>query len=197
MTKTTYSEKELLVSLKSVDRIERNRALSFIYKNEYVKIAGFVKKNSGNDNDAEDVFQEGLTILYEQVMSNTFKKESTISTYLFAICKNQWSRRLRKASTKNELYGVETKEGQTDDLALDSMIANEEVEAVADLLDNMDCGCKRILILYYYENRRMKEIAEMMNLANDKVAKNKKNRCLNKLRKLAQQIPGLKSMSKS
>lgn len=197
MTRTTYSEKELLVSLKSSDRTERNNALSYIYKNQYVQIAGYIKRNSGNESDAEDIFQEGLTILYEKVLDGTYKIESTIRTYLFAICKNQWSKRLRKSSTKNELYGIESKDIQDDTLMLDTMIADEESETLASLLDSMDCACKRILILYYYENRRMKEIAEMMNLANDGVAKNKKNRCLKKLRALAKQIPGFKPTSNS
>jgi len=61
----------------------------------------------------------------------------------------------------------------------------------------MNCACKKILILFYYENRSMKEIAEIMNLANDKVAKNKKNRCLNKLRSLAQQSSIFKPTSNS
>jgi len=197
MTKTIYSDKELLVSLKSVDKSERNKALSYIYKSQYMSIASYVKRNNGNETDAEDIFQEGLTILYEQVLNESFKKQSAISTYLFAICKNQWSRRLRKASRRNELYGVESDETQTDDLVLDSMIASEEVETLTSLLEDLDCPCKKILILYYYENRSMKEIAGLMNLANDGVAKNKKNRCLNKLRSLAAKIPGFKPTSNS
>ncbi len=196
MTKTTYSDKELLSSLQSLDRNERNKALSYIYRNQYAIIAKYIKNNSGNDNDAEDVFQESLTILFEKVMDGSFKKESTLRTFLFAICKNQWSRRLRKASTKNEVYGIESDEVDDAEEPLGSLIANEEVKMIAALLDKLDCACKKVLILYYYENRRMKEIAELMDFANDKVAKNKKNRCLNKLRTLAQKLPGFNPTSK-
>ena len=197
MTKKSYSDIELLDSLRSANRNMRNDALRYIYKKQYGRVASYVKRNSGNERDAEDVFQEGLTVLYEKVVNGAFKHESAISTFLFAICKNQWSKRLKKASTRYEVYGVESDVALSDKLPLDAMIENEEAETLASLFESIDCSCKKILILYYYEKRRMKEIADLMGLANDMVAKNKKNRCLNKLRTLAQKLPNFKSFANS
>jgi DNA-directed RNA polymerase specialized sigma24 family protein len=41
--------------------------------------------------------------------------------------------------------------------------------------------CRRVLSLFYVERYSMKEVAKMMNFANDNVAKTIKSRCFNTL----------------
>ncbi len=183
----------LLSMLRSADEKICDKALRSIYKNNYDIVANFVEKNSGNTADAADIFQDGVIALFEQVRNGSFKGDSTIRTYLYSICRNLWLKRLRKSSTKKETYGQEVDVVQEEDLVLDLMIAEESSEKLADLLGGLGANCQKILLLYYYERRRMKEIAKILNLANDQVAKNKKNRCLNKLKELAAQFPSFKS----
>ncbi len=183
---------KLLVMLRSSDRTLRNQALTTLYQDNFPAIRALILKNSGNLEDAEDIFQDGLIALYEQVNNQTFKETSSIKTYLYAICRNLWMKRLRKSSTKNEILGQEVDFAETDILPLDLMIADEESETLADLLGQIGADCQRVLLLYYYERKRMQEIAKVMGFANEQVAKNKKNRCLKKLKELAKKIPHFK-----
>jgi len=64
------------------------------------------------------------------------------------------------------------------------------------LLESLGGNCKRILVLYYFDRLKMKEIAEVMNFANDQVAKNKKSSCLKKLKAKISESPRLKDILK-
>ena len=64
------------------------------------------------------------------------------------------------------------------------------------LLESLGKDCKRVLVLYYYERLKMKEIAGIMNFANDQVAKNKKSSCLKKLKSIVSESPRMKDILK-
>jgi len=187
-----FTDHHLLEMLSSPDKAVRNKALTSIYQENFLAISTYIKKNRGKPEDAEDIFQDGLMAFYEQVIKGNFKGTSTIRTYLFAICKNTWIKRLRKASTQREIYGKEEDFPQAEDLILDQIITDEESKLLASFLDQIGKDCKKVLLFYYYERKRMKEIAKVLGFANEQVAKNKKNRCLKKLKELAQRIPHFK-----
>ncbi len=187
-----FTDNHLLEMLSSLDKKVRNKALTSIYQENFLAISTYIKKNKGKPEDAEDIFQDGLMAFYEQVVKGTFKGTSSIRTYLFAICKNIWIKRLRKASSQREIYGKEEDFPQKEDLVLDLIITEEESKQLASLLDQIGEDCKKVLLLYYYERKRMKEIAKTLGFANEQVAKNKKNRCLGKLKELAHRIPHFK-----
>lgn len=182
------TDDQLLIMLQSGEDQARNKALKSIYQDNFRAIATFIKQNSGRPEDAEDIFQEGLMALYEQIIDGRFKGASTIKTYLFAICRNKWMKRLRKASVKKETLGNETDFADGAEQALDHLIADEEANTLADLLEQVGADCKKVLLLYYYERKRMQEIAQLMGFANAQIAKNKKSRCLKKLKERAQAI---------
>lgn len=183
------TDNDLIPMLKSSDKTIRNKALKDLYRVNYPRIATHIKNNSGNPEDAEDIFQDGLIALYQQVTNGTFQGNSSLNTYLFSICKNLWLKRLRKSSTSKEGFELDPEIATDENLAIDDLIADETTKALADLLDKLKGDCKKILLLFYYEKRRMVEIAKIMGFANDQVAKNKKNRCLKELRVLATQLP--------
>jgi DNA-directed RNA polymerase specialized sigma24 family protein len=60
---TDYTNLDLLNGILRNDTI----VLQFIYKNFYSKINFFIKKNSGDDDDANDIFQEAIIIIYRKL----------------------------------------------------------------------------------------------------------------------------------
>ncbi len=171
--------------LKSESSRDHEAAFQYFYENYYGIISSYILNNSGNYHDVEDVFQDGIIVLYEQVISDQFKQGSTLKTFLFAICKNLWMNKLRKASKKNEAFGIEYDFLDSAGLAFEKLIHAEETQALAALIEQGGEDCKRLLILYYYDRRKMDFIADKLGLASADVAKNKKNRCLNKIRTIA------------
>ena len=58
------------------------------------------------------------------------------------------------------------------------------VEVVSLLMNELQEDCRSILIEYYYNNRSMAELKEIFNVNSIQVAKTKKWRCLNYLKRL-------------
>ena len=95
-----YSLEELVDGLRRRD----NRVLRFIYKNYYPVILNLVLNNSGNEDDAKDIFQESLIVVFRNIREKRdFKLESGLKTYMYSIARLLWLEQLRKrqASAKN------------------------------------------------------------------------------------------------
>ena len=184
-----YNEETLLNSLRSPLRNERNQALSLLYETHFGSIARFVIDNSGTQEDARDIFQDGLMVLYEKAQNLEFNWTSTMKTFLFAVCRNLWFKRLRKASNR-EIPTEDFNRLDLEDIAFEDPYESQKF-LLGKLMDQVGGSCKEILILFYYQRKSMQEIAGHMNLASEGTAKNKKARCMDKLRELFQQAPDL------
>ena len=63
-----------------------------------------------------------------------------------------------------------------------------------ELMDSASEDCKTIFKYYYFDNLKMNKISELMGFANAQIAKNKKYKCLTKLRKVINTNPKLKAL---
>src|SRR5712671_36527 len=77
-------------------RLSNDKALNLLYKKYYSMIKNYVLTNNGTQDDAADVFQECVIIFYEKIKIGNFALTSTIKTYLFSMCKNNWLNKLRQ-----------------------------------------------------------------------------------------------------
>ena len=79
-------------------------------------------------------------------------------------------------------------------------LTNWEQEFEPNLLDTIEKHlgekCRQILSHYYYDKRSMREIAQLMGLANEQVAKNKKSLCLKKLKEMIRENPAFRAVFK-
>ena len=137
-----------------------------------------ILKLNGSVDDATDIFQDGLVVVNRNLNNGSFRNESTLSTYIFSICKNLWhkeyNRRAKQAALEPELV-IESR------IHFDHII---NVEIVTLLMNELQEDCRKILTEYYFNNRSMAELKDMFNVNSIQAAKNKKYRCLNYLTKL-------------
>ena len=87
-----YSNLDLLNGIRRNDTI----VLQYIYKNFYSKINFFIKKNSGDDDDANDIFQEAIIIIFRKLKANELVLDCTFETYLYSVCRFLWLKQLEK-----------------------------------------------------------------------------------------------------
>ena len=80
-----------------LDRIRHGdeEVLVVLYESNRKPIRGLISKNSGTHDDAEDLLQESLIILWERVRSGRFEQNAKLSTFLYATARNLWFGRLR------------------------------------------------------------------------------------------------------
>ena len=64
----------------------------------------FILNNNGNEDDAKDVYQEGIIVLYNKIKGGDFELSSKLKTYIYSVCRRIWLKKLSQQSRKsNEL----------------------------------------------------------------------------------------------
>ena len=168
-----------------LDRIRAGdeKALTTLYQDNKRAVAAFTLRNSGTLEDANDLLQEAVVILWEKVHGGTFEQTAKLSTFIFAIVRNLWLRRL--ARRKREV----PQDMQADIQAvvsspLDDLIESENAEAVKNALERLGNPCKQLLLLYYWQELSMEAIAQQMGFAGADTVKSKKYQCKKALERL-------------
>lgn len=181
---------ELLEAIRQVRGLDA--AIKSIYRDHYESLAWIVKNNSGSQQDAEDIFQEVLVNFIELVQKDKFRGESSVKTFLFSMTKNTWLNELKKRgrSDSRELKYEKMKDKEETDVS--HLIAEREVKKqVMDIVSQLGDTCKKILVMFYYENLSMKEILANLEYENEQVVRNKKYKCLKQLEQMITSDPSL------
>lgn len=173
-------EQELLKGLALDDKT----AIEAIYKDNYGLIQTLVINNNGSEDDAKDIFQEALIVLYEKSKSGVFELNCQIRTYIYAVSKRLWLKRLQNRS-RYELIenGAEETITVEDDIALHEK-RNSQFGMMEHAMSMIGEPCKSLLEAYYINKQNMQEIADTFGYTNADNAKNQKYKCLMRLRKL-------------
>lgn len=144
-------------------------------------IKSLVLKNSGNDADALDIFQEAVIVFYRKVMSGDFELKGKISSYLYEVSRRLWLNQLnrrKKYESPNDnilLFGrVQEVEEKEDSLALQEYLKNA--------LEKLGEPCKSLLEAAIFLSMKMEDIAKRFSYSSARSASQQKLRCLKKLR---------------
>lgn len=173
-----------------LDRIRRGdeEALVTLYRENRAMITGYVLHNQGSADDAEDLLQEAVVILWERVRGGTFEYTAKLSTFLYGTARNLWLRRLAR-KRKEAPRGGDPDDPPDPDLSpLEVLMEDERTAALASAMERLGDPCRAILLLYYYEELPMEEIARRMGFANADTAKSKKYQCKKALEKLLKAV---------
>ena len=141
-----------------------------------------ILKNSGNKEEAEDVFQDALVILFRKAKSNDFVLKSALNTYIFGIAQNLWHERLRnmnKMQASRALHETRAGEELKDAIEEDARVPRA-YEAVALLGQK----CRDLLRLFYFKKLSMVQIASELGFGSEQLAKNQKYRCIEKAKQI-------------
>lgn len=177
-----YTDKQLIELIASNVDVDNDRAFKSIYQDKYKLVEKLIKHNSGSDKDARDIFQEVLIVFYHKCKSSDFKLTCSVQSFLYAVAKNLWMNQLKKNSRTTHINDFLQETVQIDDHHFDVLIKQERKNELLSYMDKMCTSCKSILQLYYFKKMRMAEIVEQMELSNEQVARNKKSKCMKKLR---------------
>lgn len=173
-------DKELLLGLAAND----DKSLETIYLENFPVIARMVLQNNGSEDDARDVFQESMIVLYEKVQEGNFILSSRLKTFLYAVCRRIWLKKLQQSAIQGPIY-EELEETAAAEEALEAQVEkDQQFTLMEEALGKMGEPCKTILEDYYVQGRSMQEIAERFGYTNAENAKNQKYKCLMRLKKL-------------
>ena len=174
------NESGLLNGLANNDK----RAVETIYKENYNMIQSLIINNNGSAEDAKDIFQEAMIVLYEKVRSGSFELNCQIKTYLYSVSKRLWLKRLQQ-SARYDLAGDDLEPTiPVDDEIEDHEKRDAEFEMMDKAISSLGEPCKSLLEAYYLQKQSMQVIAANFGYTNADNAKNQKYKCLIRLKKL-------------
>lgn len=151
-------------------------------------ILQMVLSNNGNEDDAKDIYQEGIIILYNKVKSGDFELTSKLKTYIYSVCRRIWLKKLNQRGKKEvELKDVHDYLPVENDIELHEM-RDLQFSKMEESLLMLGEPCKTIIQDFYMQNKSMQEICEKFGYTNAENAKTQKYKCLQRLKKLFFQL---------
>ena len=178
--KSQNDEKTLLEGLASSDK----KAVETIYRENYNMVQSLIINNNGSSDDAKDIFQEAMIVLYEKVRSGTFELNCQIKTFVYSVSRRLWLKRLqqqnRYAASNDSIEMVVAVEEDLEDHEQ----RNAEFEMMEKAINSLGEPCKSLLEAYYLQKQNMQVIAANFGYTNADNAKNQKYKCLMRLKKI-------------
>ena len=178
--KQEINEKALLQGLARNER----KSVESIYRDNYNMIQALIINNNGSSDEAKDVFQEAMIVLYEKVRSGTFELNCQIKTYLYSVCRRLWLKRLQQLNrysapvdNLDALIPVEEEIEEHEQRNMEFDMMNKAIGSLGE-------PCKSLLEAYYLEKGSMQDIATSFGYTNADNAKNQKYKCLVRLKKI-------------
>jgi RNA polymerase sigma factor (sigma-70 family) len=176
--KAENNESALLQGLAKND----TKAIETIYKENYNLIQALVVNNSGSADDAKDVFQEAMIVLFEKVQSGTFELNCQIRTFIYSVSRRIWLKKLMQQNRMTISDGHDTV--AVDEEIEDHEKRNADFTMMEKALSGLGEPCKSLLEAFYMQKRSMIDIAGSFGYTNAENAKNQKYKCLVRLKKL-------------
>jgi RNA polymerase sigma factor (sigma-70 family) len=177
---TLEQERILLEGLATEDKASIER----IYREHFPMVQSLVLNNSGTVDDAADVFQEAMIVLFEKAKAGTLELHCQLKTFIYSICRRLWLKKLQhlqRFTSQNDSFEetipveeeVETHEKRQNDFSI-----------MESAMMKIGEPCKSLLEAYYLQKKQMQEIAQDFGYTNADNAKTQKYKCLVRLKKL-------------
>lgn len=170
------SEEKLTLSLKKGEP----KAYEQVYRDSFPTIKTLVQLNSGCEDHVFDLLQDAIIALYQKLQDPSFVLTCKVSTFIYAICRNNWLKYLRNRKIKTEIFDVIKFDRIPDTLPDEEQ--TQKLEQLQKAFDRLDVKCQQILIKFYYYSQSLDEITQSLQLPNINAVKVKKCRCIQKLK---------------
>lgn len=168
-------DKELLEKLRNRDR----SAIEYLCSNTFKVIENYVRKNGGQAEDARDIFQDAVLVLFDKLRKKDVQIEKSVLAYFIGIARYLM---LRKKTKEARIPLDQFTDINLNDIKELEIIAakREQYELFYKHYERLDKDCKRILQLFF-DKKTMTEIRRLMGLSSIAYAKKKKFVCQKRL----------------
>lgn len=178
--KPENNEQVLLKGLACNDK----KAVETIYRDHYMMVQSLIINNNGSTDDARDIFQETIIVLYEKARSGNFELNCQLKTYVYSVSRRLWLKRLQQSRRfTGEIHATETIVAVEEDIG-EHIKRDSEFTLMAKAIDRLGEPCKSLLEAFYIRKKNMQEIAADFGYTNAENAKTQKYKCLIRLKKI-------------
>lgn len=162
---------------------EQDTAYQVLYLDYYPVVVRYVMANNGTQDDAADLFQDLLLVLVNKLRSDHFELTAKLKTYILAIAKNLWLKRLRNS---HWTLSVETIQDQRFMQEMHQAIEQERslFERIQFLLPKITKHCQQMIDDIFFKDKSIDEIQQQYGYTSRHNAQNQKHKCVEQIRKV-------------
>lgn len=175
-----------------IDGLKSNDSgvVNYLYSKHYPIIRRLVRKNSGCDADAMDVFQSSLVIIFNKIRANDLFLFSSFLAYQYAVCQNNWYSELKRRKKfqgyfvdKERLIDLPSKRDVFEKFQMEIKYAlfNKYFETLSKL-------CREVLSLYL-QNFSVKQMVAKLKCKDEITVRRRKYDCRMELIKRIRKDP--------
>lgn len=153
-------------------KTQNNKVLTEIYNDILPGIKNWVRENGGNNEDAEDLFQEMIISIYKKMKEGKFELSCTFWSYSLIVCRNLW---FAKNRNKDKMKYVDT-------VGEESVVIKENMQQEIERKEQFTLyrkhfaslgeSCRKILTMFFAKVK-MKEIADKLGMTPAYIKKQK------------------------
>ena len=172
-----------------------SKVIQEIYKKFVPKVKNYIRTNSGNDDDAQDVIQEVIITIFNKAKTKGLQLTCPFDAYFFLLCKRRWLNELKKSSNKEVTLKDENVsiDESVQEMTFQTEIFDEKQSLFDEMFKKLGEKCQEVLKLSFI-TKTMEEVAEKLNVTYGYVRK-KKSICTGHLTEMIQQSNRYKSLN--
>lgn len=176
---------------------EKN-AFEVLYKEVFPIVKRHIKKNNGNAEDANDVFQDALVLFYQQVMKNTFDPKYSVFGYVYRLSINRWINKIKrdKKMSLTDNFESEFEKIEYSDSYKETMQDEKKNKVIQQVFSQLGSKCEEILALTTYYDLSIEDIQHRLEMKSEGSVKMQIKRCREKLIELLRVKPELLQLIK-
>ncbi|MDO9512754.1 MAG: sigma-70 family RNA polymerase sigma factor [Bacteroidales bacterium] len=173
------SSNEIVNGILKNDKI----VLHVIYRSYFGQVSRYVQRNHGSIEDAQDVFQEAIMVIFQKSKTTEFVLTCSFKSFLYTIVRYLWNAEVYKKHRTTRVDGDDFGNfDELEDLDHDTIRLIEETETkrfIQKHFSTLSDKCQLLLKLFI-DRVPMKEISDLMGIS-EKFVKKKKFECKEKL----------------
>ena len=162
-----------------------------LYKKVYPLVEYYIVRNSGNKDDASDIFQDALLLFYKQIVSNTFNEKYKVYGYLYKICLYKWLNKAKKNSKIKFVEEIENLDYLIETEKNPEPISNPDENIIRKLFSPIGEKCIELMTYTTYSSMLLEDIMARMEFNSVAAVKMQLKRCKEKLLKQIEDNPSL------
>lgn len=142
------------------ENVKLKRCQERVYIEFKDKVTCYVRGKISSVHDAEDIVSDVFVKVFNG-LADYDESKSSLSTWIYTITRNTVIDYFRKAKRFCEIPGELYREDDTEA----GLLNEEALEQLANALENLEERERDLLLLHYYKNKSLKEIALIMGMS--------------------------------
>lgn len=178
---------------KYIDALLHNdqKVLKELYATYSGKIKWMVLKNNGTEDDAGDIIQESLLVIYRRALKGDFILTCPFDAYFYMVCKKRWLNVLSKRKS-NPTVTIDDEQRYIPGedsfrLAEETLEDEERLTLLKAKIKELGEACRELLRLSW-SGKSMEEVASLLSYTYG-YARKKKSECVGRLVELVKKSP--------